>query len=505
MLTLIRTLRTRGRTLWRAGAAVRPAHQEPPAHPARLGRGSGAEDRARRGPARRRMPEERGRPRGARIGRAGEGDARHLRRPVRAHARRLSPGKSPRAGRDRRRLPAHRRRPRAAATCCSGSVRKSRNWKRRSSRNPAPTAAATSTTKKAVMAAGSTSTANRRRGLAACALALALLSLGAGFPEHYGADAGGTRYAPLADITPDNVRDLAIAWTYRSGDLERRDAATMRRTKFQTTPDPGRRQARVVHAVQRGHRARSRLGRARSGATIRRSSTDYRPANLFNCRGVALWRDPAATPGSGLRSAHLHRDQRRPGHRARSCFGKALRRIRRERRGPASRSACRCCIPSELQITSPPVAAGGVVIVGSAINDNQRVASPRGTVHAFDARSGQAALAVGSDSARRRGSGGEDLGRGLEDHRQRERLGADVGRSRARPGLPADLQPEPGLLRRPEAGRQPVREFRRRAQAGDRRDRLALPDRAPRRLGLRRAGAADAGDDHASTASRATS
>ena len=45
--------------------------------------------------------------------RAGESDARHLRRPVRAHARRLPPGQPPRAGRDRRRLPAHRRRPRA--------------------------------------------------------------------------------------------------------------------------------------------------------------------------------------------------------------------------------------------------------------------------------------------------------------------------------------------------------------------------------------------------------
>ena len=41
--------------------------------------------------------------------------------------------------------------------------------------------------------------------------------------------------------------------------------------------------------------------------------------------------------------------------------------------------------PSEFQVTSPPIAANGVVVVGSAINDNQRAASPRGTVRAFDA------------------------------------------------------------------------------------------------------------------------
>ena len=30
----------------------------------------------------------------------------------------------------------------------------------------------------------------------------------------YGHDPGGQRYSPLADITPDNVAQLEIAWTY---------------------------------------------------------------------------------------------------------------------------------------------------------------------------------------------------------------------------------------------------------------------------------------------------
>jgi quinoprotein glucose dehydrogenase len=39
--------------------------------------------------------------------------------------------------------------------------------------------------------------------------------------------------------------------------------------------------------------------------------------------------------------------------------------------------------------TSPPVVAGGVVIVGGSINDNATVQNPSGVIRAFDARSGQ--------------------------------------------------------------------------------------------------------------------
>ncbi len=68
--------------------------------------------------------------------------------------------------------------------------------------------------------------------------------------------------------------------------------------------------------------------------------------------------------------------------------------------------------------------------------------------------------------------------------------------TRARPRLRADQQPEPGLLRRRAARREPLRQLGGRAARRDRRGRLALPGRASRPLGLRRAGAADARDRH---------
>src|SRR3546814_1613549 len=46
--------------------------------------------------------------------------------------------------------------------------------------------------------------------------------------------------------------------------------------------------------------------------------------------------------------------------------------------------------PGEFQITSPPVVSHGLVIIGSAISDNRRADAPKGTVRAFDARSGAA-------------------------------------------------------------------------------------------------------------------
>ena len=71
--------------------------------------------------------------------------------------------------------------------------------------------------------------------------------------------------------------------------------------------------------------------------------------------------------------------------------------------------------PGEFQITSPPVVVRGVVIVGSAIADNRRVAAPPGTVRAFDARTGLPRWSF------------DPLVHDGVDRRPRQCLGADVG------------------------------------------------------------------------------
>jgi len=117
-------------------------------------------------------------------------------------------------------------------------------------------------------------------------------------------------------------------------------------------------------------------------------ATDYRPANMFNCRGVALWRDPAARAGAAcaVRIFTATNDARvialdlATGKPCADFGGTGEVKV-----DPGVPPLNR----GEFAITSAPVAAGGVVIVGSAISDNQRAASPRGTVHAYDARTGK--------------------------------------------------------------------------------------------------------------------
>lgn len=44
--------------------------------------------------------------------------------------------------------------------------------------------------------------------------------------RHYGNSPAGTRYAPFDEITPDNVADLEVAWTFRTGDVPINESGT---------------------------------------------------------------------------------------------------------------------------------------------------------------------------------------------------------------------------------------------------------------------------------------
>ena len=207
------------------------------------------------------------------------------------------------------------------------------------------------------------------------------------FPEHYGADAGGTRYAPLSQITPANVNDLVPAWTWSSGDMEKRAARVMRVSKFQVTPILA--EGRLILCTPFNEVVALDPGTgAQQWRFDPKIATDYRPANFFNCRGVALWRDAQAKAGGVCATRIFAATNDARVFALDAATGKPCPEF-----GTGGSVTVDPGKPllnrGEFQITSAPVAAGGVVVVGSAINDNQRVASPRGTVRAFDARSGK--------------------------------------------------------------------------------------------------------------------
>jgi len=198
----------------------------------------------------------------------------------------------------------------------------------------------------------------------------------------YGHDAGGTRYSPLAEITPGNVARLRVAWVYRTGDYlrdrSRFEAAPLvvDGTLYVSTP--------LGHVIaldpERG------IERWRYDARVSLEG-DY---GDFANRGVATWLDQ--TRGTALPcrrriflatvDARLIALDARTG---RPCgdFGAG---------GEVDLAGGLRHAPAyhwEYGVTSPPAVASGLVIVGAAVSDNQRVDAPEGVVRAFDARSGR--------------------------------------------------------------------------------------------------------------------
>ena len=161
------------------------------------------------------------------------------------------------------------------------------------------------------------------------AIFCAFISLPASAWEHWGGDRGGSRFSPLNQITPDNVGNLVRAWEFRTGDLDTRAPEVMKRTKFQATPllvedslifcSP----FNEVIALDPGSGAQ----KWRYDPKI---STAQRPANRYNCRGVAYWVDDKATRDGRLPRANLHGHQRRARDRARREVRHSLRRFRRQ-------------------------------------------------------------------------------------------------------------------------------------------------------------------------------
>ncbi len=203
--------------------------------------------------------------------------------------------------------------------------------------------------------------------------------------RHYGGDAGGHRYSTAAQITSENVAELAVEWEYRTGDLDRKPGA-MGRAATEGTPilvndtlvfcTP----FNEVIALDPGDGGE----RWRFDPEI---NLDQRPANQFVCRGVTHWHDPddpLDCPDRlfmGTNDARLIAIDAESGERCRSFGSNGEVRID---------PGMELWWPGEFQITSPPVVVGDTVIVGSAISDNARVAAPAGSVRAFDVWTGAA-------------------------------------------------------------------------------------------------------------------
>lgn len=202
---------------------------------------------------------------------------------------------------------------------------------------------------------------------------------------YYGGDPGGHRFSRASQITPANVTQLEPAWRYSTGDLESKATALLR-SAAETTPI-------LVEDSLVFCSAFNEVIAVDPGTGVERWRFDpkldlgMQPANQFVCRGVSYWRDDGASGACASRIITATNDSRVIALDAKAgtpCtdFGDD---------GQVKIDPGMALLwPGEFQVTSPPVVVGDVVIVGSAISDNARVAAPRGSVRAFDVRTGAA-------------------------------------------------------------------------------------------------------------------
>ncbi|MBI2680685.1 MAG: pyrroloquinoline quinone-dependent dehydrogenase [Candidatus Solibacter usitatus] len=201
---------------------------------------------------------------------------------------------------------------------------------------------------------------------------------------HYGADAGGSRYAPLKQIDRGNIGNLKVAWTYHTGAMLP-ESELNKKYAFEATPILANGMLYLStpfnHVIALD--PASGVEKWKYDPGVKRDQ-EY---SEVTSRGVAAWTDGKAAAGAACRSrifigtidARLIALDAATG---RPCanFGSAGQVDLTRDVGLRDRG--------DYQVTSPPTVVGDVVILGSSIGDNRAADVERGVVRAFDARTG---------------------------------------------------------------------------------------------------------------------
>jgi quinoprotein glucose dehydrogenase len=212
----------------------------------------------------------------------------------------------------------------------------------------------------------------------------------------YGNDPGGMRYSPLRQMDAANVGKLRVAWTFQTKDVS--DGSNgLKRSGFETTPILVDGTLYLTTPFNRVIALDPATGNQRWAFDPHVDlSLDYGDG-LIN-RGVATWLDPSQQDAS--RSAQPCRrriyeatlDARLLALDA--ATGKPCADFGHDgqiqlRDVPGYEDHNRGEHPQGwYHMTSAPTVIDGLVIVGSSIDDNNRVDMPSGVVRAYDARTG---------------------------------------------------------------------------------------------------------------------
>jgi len=248
---------------------------------------------------------------------------------------------------------------------------------------------------------------NRWHDLAALTLSIlftnAACAADAQWPVYAG-DAGGRQYSALDQINADNVGQLAVAWQYRTGELERHPDAHNATAKVQVNPillppaagghlvicTPFNRIVALNPADGTERWVYDPAVRVGGYATADDPEGLAAPA-FANCRGVTYWQDKQRAADADCRHRILTatNDLRliavdaKTGERCADFGQDGIVDIE-----PDVLNAHPPAAIGEVRFSNPPVVLNDIVMIGSGVRDNHRYNAPNGAVRAFDVRTG---------------------------------------------------------------------------------------------------------------------
>jgi quinoprotein glucose dehydrogenase len=211
--------------------------------------------------------------------------------------------------------------------------------------------------------------------------------------QHYGGSPGGSHYSSLGFINRSNVASLELAWSYRTGDIERhpehRPLAALNVTPI-LLPETAGQSLVLCSAMNRVIALDPTTGKERwvYDPQIRLGPV----GNKFLCRGVAYWEDVGTTAGAACRHRIFTstKDLRLIALDAlngRPCAGFGTSGAVDV--GPDIFEDSPNLKEGDVQFSAPPVTIADLVVLGSSDNAKfWRADSPYGEVRAFDARTG---------------------------------------------------------------------------------------------------------------------
>ncbi|MCT2401195.1 pyrroloquinoline quinone-dependent dehydrogenase [Novosphingobium mangrovi (ex Huang et al. 2023)] len=205
---------------------------------------------------------------------------------------------------------------------------------------------------------------------------------------NYGNTLAGDRFSGAGQITPANVADLEVAWTFRTGHNGR---------SFEATPLKVGDNLYLCTAVNEVISVD-----AETGKQVWRFDphVDGSAAPTNTCRGVSYYHGTGGTAFCDQRILTGTIDNRlialdMASGKPCADFGNA---------GSVDLNAgMDWSTPGHAYVTSPPLVLGGTAVVGSFVYDNQSVHAPSGVVRAYDAKTGELKWAWEGNSPTSRG------------------------------------------------------------------------------------------------------